>query len=469
MKNLITIDKIEHTPEYEAYLRQLPQELLLKIVENAFAEIFVNDKDGRVVYVNPSSMRYHGLRPEELVGKASGEIKRGIWEPHSFAEVMEKKCPIVTENMYYITHKSLMSVNIPVFDADGEIELVISTAQDYVTRTDLSYRTSEKSIVSSDSDFSDEVIGSGEAFKACLKKLEKAVNVDLNVLILGESGTGKSFLAETMHKHSLRRDKPFFAINCAAIPETLLESELFGYVPGAFTGADPKGRTGLIKNADGGTLFLDEIGELSLPLQAKILDVLENKRYIPVGGNAFQHVDVRITAATNQNLIDLIKQKKFRSDLYWRLNIIKVTIPPLRERKEDIILLANYFLKKNNQKYGTNKLFDKKMMYLISDYDWPGNIRQLKNAIERLVVYSEHMILEEELFWEYLREEGEVPAGPAIQKTYNLEEIKRNLVNEVYTKYKSSRKLAEVIGVSQSTANRLIQKYIKGEGDSEDS
>ncbi|MEG2717869.1 MAG: sigma 54-interacting transcriptional regulator [Eubacterium sp.] len=461
---MITIDKIEHAPEYKAYLEQLPQETLLKIVENAFAEIFVNDKDGRIIYANPACMRYHGLKPESLVGKLSSEMKQGIWEPHSFKEVIEKKHPIITENMYYLTHKSLMSVNVPVFDKSGEIELVISTAQDYVTRTDLSYRTSEKSIVSSDSDFSDKVIGSSEAFKHCLKKLEKAVNVDLNVLILGESGTGKSFLAETLHKHSLRKDKPFFAINCAAIPENLLESELFGYAPNAFTGADPKGKAGLIKNADGGTLFLDEIAELSLPLQAKILDMLENKRYIPVGANAFQHVDIRITAATNQNLITLIKQKKFRSDLYWRLNIIKVTILPLRERKEDIILLANYFLKKSNQKYGTNKLFDKKMMYLISDYDWPGNIRQLKNAIERLVVYSDHMILDEDLFMEYLCEEGEIPTeSKACAKTYNLEDIKYNLVSEVYTKYKSSRKLAEIIGVSQSTANRLIKKYIHGD------
>ncbi len=241
---MITIDKIEHTPEYEAYLRQLPQELLLKIVENAFAEIFVNDKDGRVVYVNPSSMRYHGLQPEELVGKASSEIKRGIWEPHSFAEVMEKKCPIVTENMYYITHKSLMSVNIPVFDADGEIELVISTAMDYVTRTDLSYRTSEKSIVSSDSDFSDEVIGSGEAFKACLKKLEKAVNVDLNVLILGESGTGKSFLAETLHRHSLRRDKPFLPSTAPRSPKTCWKASFSAMSRGPLPAPTPRGVPG---------------------------------------------------------------------------------------------------------------------------------------------------------------------------------------------------------------------------------
>lgn len=364
--------------------------------------------------------------------------------------------------MYYLTRKSLMSVNVPVFDEKGEIELVISTAQDFVTRTDISYRSCKKSIVSSDSDFSDKIIGSSDIFKSCLKKLGKAVNIDLNVLILGETGTGKSFLAEMMHKNGLRKNKPFFAINCAAIPENLLESELFGYVGNAFTGADPKGKTGLIKNAVGGSLFLDEIGELSLQLQAKILDVIENKRYIPVGAKNYEYVDVNITAATNQNLVELIKQKKFRADLYWRLNIIKVTIPPLRERREDIILLVNYFLKICNQKYGTNKLFDKKMMYLLCDYDWPGNIRQLKNAIERFVVYSDQMILEKNLFWDYLKEEGEVPNDSMSQKTYNLEEIKYNLVNEVYEKYKSSRKLAKTIAVSQSTANRMIDKYING-------
>ena len=457
---LITIDKIEHSPDYREYLKKLPQETLLKIVENAFAEIFVNDGEGRVIYANPSCMRYHGLRPEEIVGRFSKDIKRGIWEPHSFAEVMEKRCPIVTENMYYLTHKSLMSVNIPVFNAEGDIELVISTAQDYVTQTDLSYRGREKSIVSSDADFSDEVIGSSAPFKACLHKLERAAAVDLNVLILGESGTGKSFLAETLHRHSLRKDKPFFAINCAAIPENLLESELFGYAPRAFTGADPKGKTGLIKNADGGTLFLDEIGELSLPLQAKILDVLENKRYIPVGAAQPQHVDVRIVAATNQDLIQLIREKRFRSDLYWRLNIIKVTIPPLRDRKDDIILLANYFLKKSNQRYGMTRLFDKKVMALISDYDWPGNIRQLKNAVERLVIYADHTIIGETLFWDYLREEEALPAEGKRHATYNLEEIKKNLVQEVYAQYKSSRKVAQILGISQSTANRMIQKYI---------
>ena len=262
-----------------------------------------------------------------------------------------------------------------------------------------------------------------------------------------------------VHERSPRNHKPFVAINCGAIPDGLLESELFGYMPGAFTGANVKGKIGLLKNADGGTIFLDEIGELSPAMQVKILDVLENKRFFPVGSNKPEYVNIRIIAATNQNLMNAIREKKFREDLYWRLNTVKVVLPPLRKRKEDIFYLATAFLNDFNKRYNTNKVFNEKILSCFNNYDWPGNVRQLRNAVERMIILSDGIIINEELFFRYLDQEEDREETDG--ETYNVEEFKKQTVIKLYAKHKSSRAVARRMGISQSTANLLINKYIK--------
>jgi len=231
-----------------------------------------------------------------------------------------------------------------------------------------------------------EFIGESSSLLEIFDLLEKVIPTKSNILILGESGTGKGMIAEIIHCNSPRKDNPFMSINCSAIPENLLESELFGYKKGAFTGAN-NDKTGLISMADGGTLFLDEIGDMPLQLQSKILKVLEEGEFMPLGGTKTRTVDVRFIAATNKNIDEQVKKKLFREDLYYRLNIFEVSIPPLRERPDDIRILANHFYEKFATEHKKDiKGISKEAMGILSSYSWPGNVRELKNVIERAVV-----------------------------------------------------------------------------------
>ena len=211
---------------------------------------------------------------------------------------------------------------------------------------------------------------------------------DSSVVILGESGTGKDVIAQILHDRSGRRAESFISINCAAMPESLLESELFGYESGAFTGASSEGKIGLFEAASGGTLFLDEIGEMSLSLQSKLLRVLENREIRRIGGLENIPVDVRVICATNNDLEKMVKEKKFREDLYYRISVFTINLPPLKERKEDIIPIAEMFLQELNAKYGTNKVLADVTIDTMQNYYWPGNIRELRNVIERIYVVS---------------------------------------------------------------------------------
>ncbi|MPW24279.1 PAS domain S-box protein [Alkalibaculum sp. M08DMB] len=455
---MINLTKVVNSPDYTEYLNSIPRETLLKILENSFTEIYVLDKNGKVVYANPAITRLYGIKPEDVVQKNSKEIKEGLWDPYSFDLTKVSRQAIVTENIYYKTNRTIICINVPVYNDQDQFEFMISTSLDNIRTVDLSYRDVRNPIETIDLEFSEVIIGKNELFKQCLNDLEKISKSDCNLLILGESGTGKSYIAQTVHNESRRRHKPFLAINCAAIPDGLFESELFGYVPGAFTGANAKGKIGLLKNADGGTIFLDEIGDLSLKMQAKILDVLENQRFIPVGSDKPEHVNIRIIAATNQNLVSAIKEKNFRSDLYWRLNTAKVVLPPLRHRQDDVILLTTYFLNTFNKRNNTKKFFSESLLSCFISYDWPGNIRQLKNAVERMCILSDKTIVDKKLFLQYLDQEEDIEE--VYEDCFNVEEFKKRTVNKLYSKYKSSRIIAKKMGLSQSTANLLINKYI---------
>jgi DNA-binding NtrC family response regulator len=239
----------------------------------------------------------------------------------------------------------------------------------------------------------EQLVGVSEPIKQVLDFVRKVADSDSTVMIEGESGTGKELVARMLHFNSLRRDRPLVPVNCGAIPENLLESELFGHEKGAFTGATNT-RMGRFELANGGTIFLDEIGEMSLPLQVKLLRVLQERAFERVGGNRTIQVDVRIVAATNQDLEVMVEEKRFRQDLFYRLNVIPIVIPPLRERRSDIPLLIDHFLGRFNQtKHTTISGIDPDALRLLSDYDWPGNIRELENMVERLVVLKKQGVI----------------------------------------------------------------------------
>jgi transcriptional regulator with PAS, ATPase and Fis domain len=297
--------------------------------------------------------------------------------------------------------------------------------------------------------------------KTLMSVVEKVARVDSNILLIGESGVGKGLIAETIHKLSNRSNNNFVNINCGAIPETLLESELFGYEKGAFTGANREGKIGQIELADKGTLFLDEISELPLQMQVKLLKVINEKKFIRVGGTKTVTSDFRLIAATNKDLRRLVKEGKFREDLFYRLNVVPISIPPLRERKEDIIVLVKYFLEKYNKRYNVSKKISPEAFDVFLEYNWPGNVRELENCIERIVVTVDKDIIDlSDLpgflfkpFQDYTEPTELLPLKKAVEQT------ERQLIIKAYKLYKNTYKVANILGISQPTVVRKLKKY----------
>jgi two-component system response regulator AtoC len=301
-------------------------------------------------------------------------------------------------------------------------------------------------------------VANSDAMIKIIETLEKVIPTKSNILILGDSGTGKGLLAELVHCNSPRRDKPFICINCSAIPEGLLESELFGYKKGAFTGAIAD-KPGLISLAHQGTLFLDEIGDMPLTLQAKLLKVLETSEVYPLGDTKPRLVDIRIIAATNVDIDSRIKQGKFREDLYWRLTVIEIKIPPLRERKEDIKMLTDHFIKKLSQEHNKDiKGIDREALELLIDYSWPGNVRELKNVIERSIVLTEGPNLTAADFPEKFHKEESGKEVPRL-KAY-LGDYEKGLLLQIYSAHNNNKEeTAKSLGIDLATLYRKFKKY----------
>ncbi|ARK32253.1 sigma-54 interaction domain-containing protein [Halalkalibacter krulwichiae] len=440
---------------------EMTLQTLLKILDHSSDEIFVLDSEKRIIYVNQTCERHYGLKPKDVIGKYNAELfEKGYWKPSIVPEVYSRKKPCYMNMQTYIGAELLTSA-IPILNDKEEIEFVVITSTE--TQPYKMVKTNEgKSESKTTQDEIKErgfVTNSGKVNRI-LTFCEKVAPTDSTILIQGESGTGKGMLAHIIHQSSNRRKGPFLTINCAAIPEELLESELFGYSKGAFTGASKTGKTGLIEAANGGTIFLDEIGEMPLSLQAKILQVIQEKQFIPVGGNTMKKVDIRIVAATNQNLLEMVTNKKFREDLFYRLNVIDVHLPPLRERTEDIIPLTYTFLNKFNKKYHENKVISQECLNILIHYSWPGNVRQLENLIERLVIISESVIQVNDLpklITDSVEELTELALPTSLDKA--IDETQRFLIRRSYQTYKTSRKVAKDLDISQTKASKLIREY----------
>lgn len=440
---------------------EMTLQTLLKILDHSSDEIFVLDGEKRILYVNKACERHYGLKPTDVIGKNNVDLfEKGYWTPSIVPEVFKRKKPCYMKQQTYIGAE-LMTSAIPILNDAGEIELVVTTSTETQTYKMLkANEASSESKLTHDEDETGRFITNSGKINRILTFCEKVAPTDSTILIQGESGTGKGVLAHFIHRISKRKSKPFLTINCAAIPEELLESELFGYSKGAFTGANKTGKRGLIESADGGTVFLDEIGEIPLALQAKLLQVIQDKQFIPVGGNEMKKVDIRIVAATNQNLIEMVNDKRFREDLFYRLNVIDIQLPPLRERKEDIIPLTYNFLNKFNERYHENKVISEECLNLLIHYSWPGNVRQLENLIERLVLISDSVILMSdlpEMITENVEQVTQIDLPTSLDKA--LDETKRILIRKSYQTYKSSRKVAKDLSISQTKASALIREY----------
>lgn len=444
-------------------LYNLSKETLLNILNNCYNEIYVTDESLNVIFVNPKCKVHYGLEPEEMIGQNHMQLFKKYWYPTALPLTYKEKHRICIEQVTLYGEKIISTTN-PVLDADGNVKMVVSVVQEELKVLDLrlppeSYddnylikRNEKSSCV--------DIITRSACMQKILNLSKKAACSDIAILIEGESGTGKTMLAKYIHENSNRAKFPFLSINCATIPENLMESELFGYTPYAFTGANCKGKTGLIEMANNGTLFLDEIGELPMHLQAKLLNVVENNQFIPVGGNCVKHVNVRIISATNKNLEKLVNEKKFREDLYWRLNIISLKIPSLTERKNDIVPLANYYLNLYNTKYKTNKVFSSDVIDIFMNYEWLGNIRQLKNIIERAFVFSNKPeITNHDLPEILIKKTKSNETHNKTDLSSMLEAAEKEYIQKAYEQFHTSRKMALSLNISQSKAHKLITKY----------
>lgn len=307
------------------------------------------------------------------------------------------------------------------------------------------------------------IIAESPQMKKILQMIEYIKDVDSSVLITGESGTGKEVIFNYICQTSCRKDQPVIKINCGAIPENLFESELFGYEDGAFTGARKKGKIGLFEKANHGTLFLDEISEISMEMQVKLLMALQEKEIFHVGGTESIPVDVRIVSATNQNLEQMVEDGKFRRDLYYRLNVVHLEIPPLRERQEDILPLCYHFLDVFNAKYHKNKGLTVRAAKTLSHLDWPGNIRELENLVENIVVLEQEDVMRaKHLQARYCKgnmQSGEVTVKGILPYKEALSRMEKQLLENARNQFGSTRRIADVLGINQSTVSRKLRQY----------
>ncbi|PLX69082.1 MAG: hypothetical protein C0602_07870 [Denitrovibrio sp.] len=300
--------------------------------------------------------------------------------------------------------------------------------------------------------------------EALMSTLESVASVTTTILISGESGVGKSVAARHIHDRSDRKDCPFVVINCGSIPENLIESELFGHMEGSFTGATKGGKAGLIELGDGGTVFLDEVGDLPQSIQVKLLHVIQEKKLIRVGGQKYIDVDIRIIAATNRDLPKMVEQGTFREDLYYRLSVVPITVPPLRERKDEIEELAWKFLSHYNSKYNYQKEFSPDLLHFFRSYQWPGNIRELENIIERLIVTVDSDIIRKKHLPAGLLDDEDISSEPlVVNKILTLKDatamMETQLLELAAENLKSTYKIAKSLGVNQSTVVRKMKAY----------
>lgn len=376
--------------------------LLQAIIDSSDEAISVVDSKGIGILINPAYTRLTGLPPEEVIGKpADADISEG---ESMHMKVLKTRKPVRGVPLKVGPNRKDVVVNVAPIIVDGELKGSVGIIHDMseIKRLNRELERARQIIRTLEAKYTfDDIIGESEGMRMAIDQARQAARTRATVLLRGESGTGKELFAHAIHNDSDRRFHQFVRVNCAAISESLLESELFGYEEGAFTGARPGGKKGLFEEASGGTIFLDEIGELAPNIQAKLLRVLQEKEVIRVGGTRPISVDVRVIAATNLHLEKAIQEKRFREDLYYRLNVLPISIPPLRFRKEDLPLLARHLIKKFNQEYGRNvEEIDEDAIRVLMDYDWPGNVRELENVLGRAMInmnFSERRMKREHL------------------------------------------------------------------------
>lgn len=423
------------------------------MIDNMDQGVLVVDADNRVQFVNQTALKTLGVVQNNIIGK-----------PVRFR-------PLTFESNF--THGHMQHI----VSWDDKSELIIGQLHNIQGRQLflMAFHQSHTSFSvanAPDEPHIEQLVGECRVMRQLKRLISRIAPSPSSVMVVGESGTGKEVVARAIHKLSGRRNKPFIAINCAAIPEQLLESELFGYVKGAFTGASANGKTGLIQAADTGTLFLDEIGDMPLMLQAKLLRAIEAREILPIGASSPIQVDIRIISATNQNLAQFIAEGKFREDLFYRLNVIPITLPPLRERQEDIELLVHYFLHLHTRRLGSvYPGIAPDVVEILRKHRWPGNLRELSNLMEYLVnVVPSGEVIDSTLLPPNLLNNGTTEQSDVTEASEAhlslddaggtaLEEMEKQMIREALSRHNSKKEVADELGIGIATLYRKIKKY----------
>lgn len=438
------------------------------IIECIDDGIFITDGEGTVVELNQTALG--AQQREHILGKNMRElIEEGIYRDSlSLQSIKEKQKVTRFQN----EETEILTTAIPYIE-DGKVQLVVCCEREMQELEIMKeqIRNSEKkledyrreleylrSVVAKDVD----VVMESDEMQHVVNLALTAAQYGSRVLIQGETGVGKEIIAKIIYKNSSRRNAPFIAVNCSAIPESLLESELFGYERGAFTGASEKGKKGYFELANRGVLFLDEIGDMPLNFQAKLLRVLQENEVMRIGGKEMIPIDVQVIAASNKSLADKVAAGEFRSDLFYRLNTFPILIPPLRARKRDIVPLIYMFVESFNNKYETKKMFSLSSLNVLQRYKWPGNVRELENLVERIILTSKEDIITDEHVKQMLffpqREEEDVSLMEGTLKDA-IEKTEKRVIKKYMERYKSPSELEQALGLSRATLNRKILKY----------
>jgi len=468
------ISELEQISQELKYVKELNEELDA-IIESSFDGLYISDGDGKTLRVNKAFEMIMGISRDEFLGKNVEQIEKEGLVSESVTFLTLKKRKPVTIIQEAKTGKITLATGSPVYDKNGNIFRVVCNVRDITELNLLRQRLEQAEGLSQHYESqlrtlklqfigSSNMIINSNSMRDILEVVSRLAQVDSTTLITGESGTGKELIAETIHSYSARKEEPFIRVNCGAIPENLLESELFGYEYGAFSGAKQEGKPGFFELANGGTLFLDEIGELQLNLQVKLLRAIQSKEITRIGGEAPKKIDVRIIAATNRNLADMVRNKEFREDLYYRLNVVPLNVPPLRDRREDIPPLITHFVQIFNRKYNMNKRVAAEVIDLFMGYNWPGNVRELENLIERMVVVTPHdVISKEDLPFQFdknaLDQSSQVLVRGVIPLREAVESTEKQLLERAYNNYRTTRQMAGALKVNASTIVRKASKY----------
>jgi PAS domain S-box-containing protein len=475
--NFLTIEEIEtiarSLKSFSALERQFQT-----VFESSSDGIWIVDHEGKVISINRASEKLGGLNRHEIAGeKVSDIIKTGLYSNYVTDEVIQTRRPVSQLQHIKTTGKTVLCTGMPVLDEAGNLSLVVINERDITqleamrmqleeTRKEREKYRDELAEVSMQELKEQKIVAESDQMREILKTGLKIAHMEVTgILILGESGTGKGLLAKFIHNCGKREKKPFIQINCAALPENLLEAELFGYEKGAFSGADSQGKPGLIELAQGGTLFLDEVGDLSFPVQAKLLKYLDDHEVMRLGGTRSRTIDCIIIAATNRDIEQMTRQRQFREDLFFRLNTITINIPPLRERVDDIFGLAHNFLQEYNSKYRQKKKISPLTLSLMQAYPFRGNVRELKNLIKNAVILSEEERIDSHILnsignevleeWsQNTQKEKEINNLPDVLST-----LEKEMLKTAKRHCRTTRDMARFLNISQPSVIRKLKQH----------